>query len=424
MSRFALLLVVSLFGLSITASAADWPQWRGPNRDDISSETGLLKTWPEGGPKLLWESKDAGIGYSGPAVVGDRLYIMGAFGDTEKVYAVDVKNGEKLWATEIGSLLTNNWGDGPRGTPTVDGEVLYVISAQGNLVCVETAGGKKRWSRSIVKDLGGSKPNWGYTESPLVDGDKVLCTPGGSRGTIAALNKKTGDLIWQSKEVTYPAHYASIIVADVGGVRQYVQLTPKGVIGVAAADGRLLWEIHEGSNGTATIPTPIFHDDHVYVTSDYGTGCALIKLVASGEGIKAEKVYANKNMENHHGGVVLLDGKLYGCSGNAPTKWVCQDFKTGEVVWQEPKKLDKGSLTYADGHFYCYGQKDGTVVLLRASPEGWKEDGRFKIPHETKVARKSGHIWTHPVVANGRLYLRDEDLLYCFDIKDPGVSTP
>jgi outer membrane protein assembly factor BamB len=305
----------------------------------------------------------------------------------------------------------------------VDGEFLYALGAGGDLVCLETQTGKKHWHINLRNDLDGRMMSgWGYSESPLVDGEKLVCSPGGAEGTLAALDKKTGKVIWRSKDVTENASYSSIIVAEVGGVRQYIQMTDKGVIGVAAKDGKLLWQSELGSNGTAVIPTPIFHNDSVFVTADYGASCGLVKLSASGDGgIKAEEAYANKNLINHCGGVVLVDGYLYGSSGNCngrPTKWVCMEFTTGKVAWQENRKLGSGSLTYADGRLYLYGQDEGTTVLLEPSAEGWNEHGRFTIPRQTTQRSPSGKIWTHPVVANGKLYLRDQDLLFCYDVKN------
>jgi outer membrane protein assembly factor BamB len=298
----------------------------------------------------------------------------------------------------------------------VDGDAVYALGGQGELVCVEAATGKRRWGVNMEHDLGGQMMSgWGYTESPLVDGDHLVCTPGGGQGTLAALDKKTGKVVWRSKDLIEPAAYSSIVVGTMDGVRQYVQLTPGGVVGVAADDGRLLWRSRVAVNGTATIPTAVVHGDYVYATSGYGAGCALLKLTPEGQAVRAETVYANKEMENHHGGVVLVDGHIYGYSDR--NGWVCQDFPTGKLVWSERRKLGKGSVTYADGHLYCYTEDNGTVALVRATTSGWTEDGRFEIPRHTKRPRKSGLVWTHPVIADGRLYLRDQDLIFCFDIK-------
>jgi len=414
-------------GLVISARADDWPQWRGPDHNDISKESGLLKAWPKDGPKLLWKYKDAGAGFSSPAIVGDRLYCMGGDGNNDFVFALDIKEkGKKLWSKQVGPFFKNGNGDGPRGAPAVDGDLLYVLTAQGELICLETSQGDKKWQLSLKQELGGEMMSgWGYSESPLVDGDKIICTPGGPKGTLAAVDKKTGKLLWQSKEIKDKAANSSAVPMTVGGIHQYVQMTGNSVFGVAADDGRLLWRV-ERSGPVAAVPTPIVHDNYVYATSGYNAQCTLIKLTPEGKGIKAEKEYSNKNMENQHGGVVLVDGHIFGHWGSndeRPHRWVCQDFLTGEVTWEEKKKgdpgsskLEKGSITYADGHLYLFSEKTGTAVLLQASTKGWKEDGRFTIPHESKV-RNKGRIWTHPVVANGDLFLRDQDILFCYDIK-------
>ncbi|MBL8797702.1 MAG: PQQ-binding-like beta-propeller repeat protein [Planctomycetia bacterium] len=414
------LLLLGLLTLALNSEAADWPQWQGPNRTNVSDETGLLKSWTASGPKLLWTFAETGVGYSAPAVVGDQLFIMGARNNTEQIICLDVKTGKQVWAANIGTQFNNGYGDGPRGTPTVDGNFVFGLGGQGDLVCVEKGSGKPVWKKSMQKDFGGKMMSgWGYSESPLVDGDKLVCTPGGGKGTVVALDKKTGKTLWQSSELKDDAAYSSLIAADVAGVRQYLLLTGKSAAGVAAKDGKLLWQHAKNEFRTAVVPTPIYHDNHVFITADYGAGCDLLKLTPAGGKFKAEAVYTNKNMENHHGGVVLLDGHLYGCSGNSNgrTFWRCLDWKTGKVLWEEGAKLKAGSLTAAGGQLYLYSQDNGTCVLLDPNPQGWKEAGRFKIPQETKVPRKQGKIWTHPVVSNGRLYLRDEDLLFCFDVR-------
>lgn len=397
---------------TLTATAADWPQWRGPNRTDIGSEKGLLKSWPEGGPKQLWVFKDAGLGYAGVSIVGGKLFTMGLRNDGEELIAIDAKDAKELWSAKIGSILKNDWGDGPRGTPAVDGGFVYALGGQGNLICASIADGKIAWQKSM-KEFGGKTPGWGYTESVLVDGDKVLCTPGGSQGAIIALNKKTGETIWQSKDFTDGAQYSSIMATDLNGKRQYVQLTMKSIVGLDAANGSKLWSV-EFPGRVAVIPTPIISGNQVYVTAGYGVGCLSVKINPDNS---VTGLYTNKVMKNHHGGVILIDGHVYGHSDGSG--WTCQNFATGEEVWVEKNALRKGAVAYADGMLYCLAEDNGTVALVEASPKAWKEVSRFKLDPQTTQRKPQGRIWTHPVVLNGRLYLRDQELLSCYDVKAP-----
>ncbi|MDZ4686323.1 MAG: PQQ-binding-like beta-propeller repeat protein [Planctomycetaceae bacterium] len=400
-------------GLTLAAGAVraeDWPQWRGADRKDIQTETGLLQSWPEGGPQRVWLNTDVGLGYSGYAVVGDTLYTMGARGDDEFLIAVNVADGSERWAAKMGGRLGNRWGDGPRGTPTVDGDRVYGLSGTGVLTCVQTADGKLLWEKSM-SDFGGKRPNWGYCESVTIDGDHVVCTPGGNQGAMLALDKLTGSTLWQSKDFTDGAHYASIVPIDFAGKHQLVQLTKESLVGLDVATGAVLWKT--GWPGqTAVIPTPIYRDGYVYITSGYGVGCKLVKLDAD---LKVSDVYVNKVMKNHHGGVILIGDHIYGHSDNSG--WMCQDFLTGEMVWNERQALGKGCVTCADGRLYCLDEREGTVKLVEPSTEGWKEHGQFKLSPQTEQRSPSGRIWTHPVVANGKLYLRDQELLFCYDVK-------
>jgi outer membrane protein assembly factor BamB len=397
------------FGLW-TSFAADWPQWRGPNRDGISTETGLLKDWPAGGPPLLWKATGLGNGYSTLAVAGGRIFTIGETNGMSSVVALDVATGKPVWSAKLGKPGAPGWGgfEGPRSTPTVDGDSLYAVGQWGDFVCLESATGKERWRKDYGKDFSAQRPEWGFAESPLVDGGHVMITPGGSQGAVVALDKKTGALVWRSKSFSDPAHYSSLILADIAGVRQYVQLTAASVAGIAAADGKLLWRAPRVGR-TAVIPTPIYSDGYVYVTSGYGVGCNLFKITSSGGKFNAEEVYSNKVMANHHGGAIKVGGYVYGHSDGKG--WTCQDFKSGEAKWQEKDKLGKGSLAYADGHFYLRTEDKGTMALIEASPDGYKEHGRFEQPDRTD--KKS---WTHPVIAVGKLYLRDQDLLLCYDV--------
>jgi outer membrane protein assembly factor BamB len=398
------------------AAAGDWPQWRGPDRSGVSQETGLLKAWPDGGPKLLWTFKDAGLGYSGPAVVGDLVYTMGAEDKTEFVLAFNGPTHKKLWSTPVGPLFAEGHGDGPRATPTVDGDFVYGLGGQGGLICVLAATGEKLWAKRLKEDLGGEMMSgWGYSESPLVDGDQVVCTPGGPKGTLAALDRKTGDVLWRSKDLTDKAAYSSLVVAHLGGVRQYVVLTGDSVAGVAAADGRLLWR-HARKGRTAAVPTPVCSDDCVYVTSGYDAGCSLLRVLGDGKEFVCKEVDKNKNMTNHHGGVVLTGDHVYGYDDNEGL--VCQNFRTLEMSWKKPSDHGKQSLTCADGRLYCFGAKDGVAQLVEAAPTGYKVDGELTLPCASKRRSKGGACWTHPVVANGALYLRDQELIFCYDVRE------
>ncbi|OHE76399.1 MAG: hypothetical protein A2107_09545 [Verrucomicrobia bacterium GWF2_62_7] len=393
---------------SARVAGNDWPQWRGPNRDDISTEKGLLSEWPADGPPQAWKAEGMGAGYSGVAVAKGKVFTMGDVGEESQLIALDEATGKKLWSLKLGA--PGQYGNfyGPRGTPSVDGDLVYALNQHGDLICAAVATGKEVWRKSL-KDLGGCPHNWGYAESPLVEGDKVLCTPGGARGAIVALNKKTGALMWQSKEFMDGAHYSSLIAETIFGQRQVIQLTAASVAGVAVADGKLLWRADRPGK-TAVIPTPIYANNQVYVCSGYGVGCNAFKLTKEGNGFKAAEVYANKNMVNHHGGVILLGGYLYGSSDGKG--WVCQDFKTGDVVWSN-NGVGKGSIAYADGHFYLRSESGkGTVALIEASPKSYVEKGRFAQPD-----RSDKNSWPHPVIANGRLYLRDQDVLLCYKVK-------
>lgn len=406
---YLLLVLAGIIGCQ-ASEGTDWPQWRGPDRANISSEKGLLQQWPDGGPRLKWLFRDAGLGYSSFAVANGRLYTMGARDDAEWVIAVDTKTGAEVWATEIDTVFENHWGNGPRSTPTVHGNRVYALGASGNLKCLDVKGGSVIWQQNLAA-LGGPVPRWGYTESVLVDGGRVLCTPGGANGAIVALDARSGALIWQSKEFTDEAQYTSMIAPLIHGARQYVQLTMKSVVGIEPASGKLLWRA-EFPGTVAVAPTPISWNNRVYVTAGYGVGCMAVEV---GPDQQPKSVYANKAMKNHHGGVVLLDNHVYGYSDKVG--WACQEFDSGKLVWnQEEGAPAKGSLTYADGRLYCLGQ-DGDVALIEARPDKYAERGRFALTPLSKLRKPDGGIWAHPVVANGTLFLRDQELLFAYDIK-------
>ncbi len=426
------LLAVAVGLLALSARADDWPQWRGPNRDDVSKEKGLLKEWPAAGPKLLWTYDNAGNGYSGPAIVGDTLYTMGARGADEYVFALDLTKSPpaEKWAAKIGSTFTwkgNQWNKGPSATPTVAGNLVFAQGAQGDLLCVDTAG-KEVWRKNLHKDLGGEvnpigggpeKVGWGYAGSPLVDGDNLICVPGGPQGLVAALNKNSGEVVWRSKGLTAQATYSSPVLGNAGGVRQVVVMTQDGAAGVAAKDGSVLWEYKRPEPfGDIVAPTPVVSGDLVFITAAPSGGLDLLKLTADGGKFKAEAIVSDNKIENHHGGVVLVDGFVYGCSGEARSKWFCMDFKSGDVKWSVmDRKVGKGSVTYADGRFYCLGDR-GVAALVEASPAvQFKVVSSFPLPAASNDRPQRGGVWTHPVVANGKLYLRDQELLFCYEVK-------
>ncbi len=398
----------------------DWPQWRGPGRDSISTETGLLDKWPDDGPPLEWTGKDLGTGYASISIENGKIFTMGDRGDSDYVIALSADDGHELWSTKIGKNWDQNNSVGPHCTPAADGKYVYALSPPGDLVCLETASGKIHWHHNMKDDFGGQMMSqWGYSESPLVDGDRLICTPGGKEATIIALNKLTGKPIWACSVPKFGskgkdgAAYSSIVIGNGAGVRQYVQLIGRGLVGVSMT-GKFLWGYDKVANGTANIDTPIVDGDYVFDSTSYGTGSALVKLSRDGNQIKADEVYfiKAKEFQNHHGGVVLVDGYLYGGHGQNNGAPVCLDFKTGKIMWKKDRGTGRGSaaVLYADGKLY-FRYDDGTMVLIKATPEKYEEISTFKIPDVSKPS------WPHPVIAGGKLYLREQDKLLCYKLK-------
>ncbi len=558
-----LALAVATFAQNASSGQFDWPQWQGPDRTAHSKETGLVKEWPKGGPPLAWKAKDLGGGDSAPSVAAGKIFGMSNRGGDDVVWALSETDGRELWAVRIAPALSQNWPqskEGPSATPTVDGDRLYVTGLAGNVACLQASDGKVIWQRNLVADFGGRIPMWSYRESPLVDGEKVICTPGGEQTTMVALNKRNGETIWKSfvperagggetqnrgfganrpslmqtdpvlstldadhnKEISADeiksaptallkldknhdgklsedevtpetgerdgqgerqrrrrgpgimrmmkvhsaldadgngvideaeiknavaalqkldvnhdgklteeevgmkymgpqntgAAYSSAIAIDFGGQRQYAQLLATTVAGVSAADGKLLWRYDKPANGMRiNISTPIYHDGQVFATSAYGAGGGLARLAKNANGeFAAEEVWFSKSMENHHGGVILHDGALFGANGgNGGGYLACLDFKTGEVLWNEAdrdkRRVTKGSVAFADGRIY-YRTEEGPIVLIEPSRKEYLERGRFDQPERTDKP-----AWAHPVIANGKLYIRDQDTLFCYDVK-------
>ncbi len=403
------LVLVSL----LQAQAVEWPQFRGPRRDGVSAETGLLKAWPEGGPKVVWQAKGIGGGYASVSISGGKVFTLGNSKGKSFVHALDLEKGQLLWSAEVGKQ-----GGNLGSTPTVDGDRLYAVGQEGDFVCVETATGKVAWRKSFFGDFGGKYGGWHYTESPLVDGDLVFGTPGG-RDSMVALDKKTGEVAWTcSLPSGEAAGYSSIVIAEVGGVRMCVQLLADSLVGVEAKTGKLLWRYGEAggkfSRNTANIPTPIVKGDLVFCAAGYGRGAGLVRLVPKEGGIQAEEVYFSKELTNKHGGVILVGDHVYGDRDDRGNPF-CADFKTGKIVegWKaRSETAGKGSVavTAADGHLY-FRYENGHVALVPADPAGYKEAASFVVP------KGKGPSWAHPVVAGGRLYLREQDALWCYELR-------
>lgn len=409
-----LLLAGLSVGLASGAEKPDWPQWRGPKRDAVSTDKGLLKQWDEKGPPLAWKSSGLGSGFASVVLSDGKLFTMGRRKNAEELIALSADNGKELWSLKVGL----DGSDEPSSTPTVDGDRIYAVGTHGDLVCA-TVAGKEVWRKSFTRDFGGSVPTWKYCESPLVDGDRLICTPGSSQATMVALNKKTGDVIWKS---AVPggggsgSGYSSIVISQGGGVKQYVQLLGAGTgcIGVAAADGKLLWKYERVGNGTASIPTPIVDGDEVFCSSGYGTGAALLKLKAEGNGVKATEVYFlnGDKFQNHHGGMIHVGPYIYSGHGHNQGFPICLEMKTGKIVWggkQRGAGSGSAAVVYADGKLY-FRYQDGIMALVDAVADGYHLSGSFKIP---EVARES---WSHPVVTGGKLYLREQDNLFVYQL--------
>ena len=399
-------------------SGTAWPNWRGPNHDNISPDTGLLKSWPEGGPKKAWVYENAGVGYSGPSIVNGKLFTMGTRGDNVVAICLDVSNGEEVWSKKFGEDDGNGysagWGKGPRSTPTWSDGKIYCLGPKGTLACLQASDGKEEWSKNLVDDFSGKLGGWGFAESPFVDGGKVVVGPGGDVAGIVALDKNSGETLWEAKGVTPgKPEYASVAPLEAGGKRQYVRLFEKQVVGVAADSGDLLWS-SEWKGRTATIPTPIISGDEVFVTTGYGVGSKLLKIGAGGE---VEEKWSNSTMKNKHGGVVKVGDHLYGFSEGGG--FVCLDWKTGELVWNEKGQLtsNNGAVCVADGMLYCQSES-GDVFLIPATPDGFELKGSFTLEPQSK-SRDShkGKVWTVPVVLDGKLFLRDQEFVHCYDVR-------
>jgi outer membrane protein assembly factor BamB len=385
-----------------------WPQFRGPLRDNRAGDTGLMQDWPSDGPPLELRVENLGVGYSSVSIASDgRILTMGSRGDDECVIAVDGTSGAEAWSVRIGRTRKDGTGDGPRSTPTVDGEHVYALGASGDLACLNLSDGYVVWSKNILKEFDAGNIGWGICESVLIDGDHLICTPGGRKATMAALDKRTGEVVWKAMTPDHPsAAYASSIVAEIKGVRQYINFVHNAVVGIRAENGDFLWSNSASANGTANCSSPVVFEDSVFSSSGYGQGCALVKITGQRGRDGADLVYKNTELRNHHGGLVLVGQHVYGADEGILK---CLDVTTGKVMWQD-RSVGKGSVVYVDGKIILRSEQ-GPVALMDATPDGYHEHGRFDQPDRSQQA-----AWTHPAVADGKLYLRDQGLLLVYDL--------
>lgn len=421
-NTFLCVSIASTVASPLSAADKDWPQWRGPNRDGRAADQRLLSQWPEEGPKLAWQFDNAGFGFSSVAIQDGKLFTQGKVDNRIVALCLDAKTGKEIWRKDYADgdakdKYSTGWGDGPRSTPTIDGDRVYFLSDLGTLACLNASNGEITWSVNFVEDFGGSVPTWGYSESVLIDGDKVIATPGGP-ALLVGLDKKTGKKVWESKK-GYEAQYVSVVKANFDGIPTYVTASKPGLIGIHAITGEELFTNPKTGNGTAVIPTPIIAGNRIYHSSGYGAGNVALDISKSAEGLDAKEVYHfnRQSMESHHGGYVLDQGTIYGFSKAMRGVWMAQDLATGDVLWN--KKIgssSSGSIAYADGMLYCYDDSEGVCYLAKATKDGWEELGKVKLPSTTVFDRQRGAIWTHPVIADGKLFIRDHEKLFAFDI--------
>ena len=404
----AMTVILALSAVASNRAFDDWPQWRGLKRDGVSAERGLLKDWPAGGPPVAWRATGAGSGYSSFSAAHGRLYTLGARGDTEYLMAYDAATGKKTWEIAHGRRFSNDRGDGPRSTPTVDGDRLYTFGASGDMSVVDAATGKVFWKINLLEKFGGSNIQWGLSESPLVLTDRILVSPGGRGASIVALNKTDGSVIWKS--LSDEPGYSSAVFHEAGGVREAIYFTAERALGIDVDTGKLLWSYNQVANRTANIATPIVRGNFVFLSSGYSTGAALLELTPGPKSIAARQVYFTRDMRNHHATSVLIGDYLYGFSDAILT---AMKFDSGQVAWRD-RSVGKGSVVFADDRLYLYSEQ-GAVGLAEANPAGYREHGRFQIRAGNAMT------WSHPVVSNGKLFIRDQDTIYAYDVRGSAV---
>jgi len=411
--RILLLLILSISVVSLSAEAANWPCFHGPMRNNIAADTGLMQTWPQDGPKLLWMASGIGHGYSSVSISAGRIYTAGMIDRQTHVTAMDM-SGKRLWQRLNGQSWQaserQSWAvsyAGSRGTPTVDGDTVYHLSEMGSMSAFDAETGRQRWHVDVIKVFNAERPKYGLSESVLVHGDAVLCCPGGTGGYVVALDKETGRTLWTNTEINDPVGYCSPVPGIIGGVEQIVSMSANRVYSLDPKDGHMLWHYTFGNERNNSATDVIVSDDLVYASCGYGGGSILLRpQQQAGGDFSVEQVWKSELLDNHHGGVLLLNGHLYG-SGHESRGWFCLDFKTGRQLWRAP---GKGSLTCAGDWLYCLDEK-GTVALVKATADKWQEAGSFRLPRGGK-----GLYWAHPVVCGARLYVRHSDQLFAYDI--------
>jgi outer membrane protein assembly factor BamB len=410
--KINIILIVSVFVLA--ADNIDWPCFHGPNRNNLSSETGLMQAWPGNGPELLWTASNIGHGYSTVSITGGRIFTAGMIDKQTYVIALDL-SGKKLWQKLNGQSWKaaeyQSWAvpyAGARATPTVDGGTVYHLSELGRLSAFDVRKGDEKWHVDVMKTFKAERPEYGYSESVLIHGKTLICCPAGEEGYIVALDKDTGRTLWTNTDIEDAVGNCSIVIASIDDHKQLISLSASRILSFDPKNGHLLWEFPFANDRENNVADVIVSNGLVYASTGYGKGCILLqpKKQAGGK-FSVEPVWTSEILDNHHGGVVLVDGFLYG-AGHEARGWFCLDFKTGAKRWQT---RGKGSLTYADGHLYCYDER-GTMALVEATPEKYNLVSSFRLPRGGE-----GPYWAHPVVCSGRLYLRHSDKLFAYDIR-------
>lgn len=417
-----IVLFSTLFVVSTAIQAADWPQWRGPDRDGKSNETGLDLDWSDGAPKLLWRVDGVGKGYSSLSIVDNTIYTTGNTKTAQVVVARNAANGAEIWSTSVTKTAPKHGYGGARCTPTVTDKHLYVVSSDGQIVCLKRQDGSKVWSKSFKQEWNGKMMSgWGYSESPLVDGDRVICTPGGPQALMVALDRFTGKQIWASQsfrgdEGKDGAGYSSVVVSQAAGVKQYVTLTGRGIVSVDAATGTLLWNYSRVANKTANIPTPVVFGDFVFCSSGYGTGSALLHITKEGNRVNHEEKYflGAGTLQNHHGGMIKHGDHIYCGHGHNEGFPTCIEISSGKVVWGGKLRGagKKSAAVTMVGKHLLFRYESGHLASIVATPDSYQLKGSFMPDHQ------EGKSWSHPVVVDGKMYLREQNVLMCYDVRN------